>query len=216
MNFNIWSDIWIIFTPPFKRTCFLSLFLHLNSKVKSNDLMLSFPSISKVKEFYHTRMFRFIHHVLVLLALLSFVLLFKVLWSTSLASGTEVLCWNVVCLGLKRRRTGAEREEREERVTGWVGETGAKRESPREVNGWNVHPGSVNELHAELEGGAQVLCWGSRSQSGCDWHQKQHFMAENTVAECLGTYHTFSSNRQLVLVFCHEGFERKTFPQFSQ
>lgn len=33
-----------------------------------------------------------------------------------------------------------------------MGETGAKRESPREVNGWNVHPGSVNELHAELEG----------------------------------------------------------------
>lgn len=66
-----------------------------------------------------------------------------------------------------------------------------------------------------------VLCRGSRSSSVCDWHQKQHFMAENTVAKRLGVNHTFSTNRQLVNTlwcwcFCHEGSERNTFPQFSQ
>lgn len=82
----------------------------------------------------------------------------------------------------------------------------------------------ASEWTARWAGGAQVLCWGSGSQSGCDWHQKQHFMAENTVAERLGANHTFSTNRRLVLVvntpwcwcFCQEGSESKTFPQFCQ
>lgn len=97
---------------------FLNVLVHLNLKVKSNDLTCSLPLIIKVKEFYHTRMFRFIYHVLVLWDLRSFVFLLRVLLSAALGSGTDVRCWNAVCPRLKRRKTGAERKEREKGVTG--------------------------------------------------------------------------------------------------
>lgn len=39
-----------------------------------------------------------------------------------------------------------------------MGETeGGERESPGEVNGWNVRRGSVNELHAGLGGTAGIV-----------------------------------------------------------
>lgn len=123
-----------------------------------NNKTSIYPLISKGKEFYHNTVSQSVCHVFTLWALLSFVFLFKVLWSAALASAacTDVCCWNAVCPGLKRRRTGAERKkERSEWRGEW--ERRGKRESPGEVNGWNARRGSVNELHAEL-GGDRRYC----------------------------------------------------------
>lgn len=104
------------------------------------------------------------------------------------------------CLLLKcslaRTETEEDRKkEREERVTGWVGETEGGEESLQ--GKWMVGMcAEAQWMSCTLGwGGLQVLCWGSRSQSGCDWHQKQHFMAGNTVAGRRRANCTFSISR---------------------
>lgn len=104
--------------------------------------------------------------------------------------------WWLLKCSLARTKTQEDRKkEREERVTGWVGETEGGKKSLQ--GKWMVGMcAEAQWMSCTLGwGGLQVLCWGSRSQSGCDWHQKQHFMAGNTVAGRRRTNRTFSINR---------------------
>lgn len=186
--------IYIFWAQFYRLSPLVSLPRHPKLKVKYNvikDKASCFPFSRKVKEFYHTRVSRSVCHVFALWALRSFVLLFKVLWSAApvlmfaaqMQSGPD---WNGG--GQEERKRGAS-----DRVSGRDG--GGGKESLQ--GKWMVGMcGEAQWMSCTLGwGGLQVLCWGSRSQSGCDWHQKQHFMAGNTVAGRRRASRTFSINR---------------------
>lgn len=106
-------------------------------------------------------MFRFLCHVLALCALLSFVFLFKVLWSAALASGADVRRWNAVCPGLKRRRTGAERKRKRGASDGVSGrDRGEKRVS--KGSEWLECAPGLSEWAARWAGGYCVEAAGVR------------------------------------------------------
>lgn len=143
-------------------------------------------------------------HVMPALCSSCLAVLFKVLWFTVLAS--TYLCCRVVCCSLQNhsvrlkqsrgdRMNEGESECRGERRQG-------KRESPGEVNGWNVRWGSENELHTGLGGTGGIV---SRLQ-GSQWlwlTPKQHFMADDTVLKAVaGLYPPTAPRITTVSFYC--------------
>lgn len=104
----------------------------------------------------------------------SFTVLFKVLWSTVLAC-TD-LCCRVVCCSIlnhfmrwKQRRRDTERKKQRASDGGRGRDRGKESLQGKWMVGMRVE---AQWMSCTLGWGVlEVLCWGSRGHSGCDWHQ---------------------------------------------
>lgn len=145
----------------------------------------------------------YVFALLLVCSLPSLTVLFKVLWSTVLAC-TDLCCRVVCCSTLnrsmrwKRRRRDTESE--------WQGERERGRDRGKEsLQGkWMVGMRvEAQWMSCTLGWGVlEVLCWGSRGHSGCDWHQN-NISWQTTLVKSRGQAstadHTLSINNHFFL-----------------
>lgn len=104
----------------------------------------------------------------------SFTVLFKVLWSTVRAC-SDLCCWVVCCSilnhSMRWKQRGRVTERKKRRASDGV--RGRDRGKESLQGKWMVGMRvEAQWMSCTLGCGVlEVLCWGSRGHSGCDWHQ---------------------------------------------